>query len=99
MEEWRAVIVDSTVMSMINGHEIQKEDFVMNLDELGCFLTKKGIKLYLAKLEKKLQTEVRYLSYVDYAVSFRRGIALQMDMLVKAIEAEDASIYKPIEIR
>lgn len=25
MEEWRAVIVDSTVMSMINGHEIQKD--------------------------------------------------------------------------
>lgn len=99
MEEWRAVIVDSTVMSMINGHEIQKEDFVMNFDEPGCFLTKNGIKLYLAKLEKKLQTEVRYLSYVDYAVSFRRGIALQMDMLVKAIEAEDASIYQPIEIR
>lgn len=25
MEEWRAVIVDSTVMSMVNGHEIQKK--------------------------------------------------------------------------
>lgn len=24
MEEWRAVIVDATAMSMINGHEIQK---------------------------------------------------------------------------
>lgn len=99
MEEWRAVIVDSTVMSMINGHEIQKEDFVMDLDEPGCFLTRDGLKTYLSKLEKKLQTEVRYLNYVDYAVSFRRGIALQMDMLVKAIEAEDASLYKPIEIR
>lgn len=99
MEEWRAVIVDSTVMSMINGHEIQKEDFVMDLEEPGCFLTRDGLKTYLSKLEKKLQTEVRYLNYVDYAVSFRRGIALQMDRLVKAIEAEDASLYKPIEIR
>ena len=25
MEEWRAVIVDATAMSMINGHEIQKD--------------------------------------------------------------------------
>jgi CRISPR-associated protein Cas1 len=99
MEEWRAVIVDSTVMSMINGHEIQKEDFVINLDEPGCFLTKNGIKLYLSKLEKKLQTEVRYLGYVDYPVSFRRGIALQMDTLAKAIENEDATYYTPIEIR
>ncbi len=99
MEEWRAVIVDSTVMSMINGHEIHKEDFITDIDEPGCYLTRNGLKIYLSKLEKKLQTEVRYLSYIDYAVSFRRGIALQLDMLVKAIEAGDASIYKPIEIR
>lgn len=99
MEEWRAVIVDSTVMGMINGHEIHKEDFMTNADKPGCFLTRDGIKRYLSKLEKKFQTEVRYLSYIDYAVSFRRGIALQLDMLVKAIENGDASIYKPIEIR
>ncbi|MCM1326305.1 MAG: CRISPR-associated endonuclease Cas1 [Bacteroidales bacterium] len=99
MEEWRAVIVDSTVMSIINGHEIHKEDFLTNIDEPGCYLTRSGLKIFLSKLEKKLQTEVRYLPYVDYAVSFRRGIALQMDLLVKAIEAGDATLYKPIEIR
>ena len=55
--------------------------------------------LLLDVLEKKFQTEVRYLGYVDYAVSFRRGIALQADLLVKAIEAGDASLYKPVEIR
>lgn len=99
MEEWRAVIVDSTVMSMINGHEIQKEDFVTDLDQPGCFLTRNGIKTFISKLEKKFQTEVRYLDYVDYAVSFRRGIALQADALVKAVEAENAELYRPIEIR
>ncbi len=71
----------------------------MDLDEPGCFLTKNGIKLFLGKLEKKLKTEVKYLTYVDYSVSFRRGISLQMDMLVKAVETGDASIYQPIEIR
>lgn len=99
MEEWRAVIVDSTVMSMINGNEIHKEDFVTDMDEPGCFLTRNGIKTYLSKLEKKLQTDVRYLDYVDYAVSFRRGMALQLDLLVKAIEHEDPLLYRPIEIR
>lgn len=99
MEEWRAVIVDSTVMSMINGHEIRKDDFTTDLDKPGCFLSRNGIKVYLSKLEKKLQTEVRYLNYVDYAVSFRRGIALQINTLVKAIEEENAALYKPIEIR
>lgn len=99
MEEWRAVIVDSTVMSMINGREILKEDFIFDCEEPGCYLTKNGIKKYLSKLEKKLQTEVKYLDYVPYTVSFRRAIALQMDCLVQAIENEDASLYRAIEIR
>ena len=74
MEEWRAVIVDATAMSLINGHEIHKDDFTTNMDEPGCYLTKSGLKIYLNKLERKLQTEVNYLSYVDYSVSFRRAI-------------------------
>lgn len=99
MEEWRAVIVDTTVMGMINGHEISKDDFWTDVDEPGCFLTKNGIKLYLTKLEKKLQTKVRYLDYVDYSVSFRRGMDLQLDMLVRAIENADPNLYQPVEIR
>lgn len=99
MEEWRAVIVDATVMSLINGHEIHKEDFYTLSDEPGIFLTKEGIKIFLNKLEKKMQTEARYLNYIDYAVSFRRGIVLQVNQLVHAIEQEDANQYHPIIIR
>ena len=99
MEEWRAVIVDATAMSMINGHEIQKEHFNFSMDEPGCYLTREGLKIYLNKLERKFQTEVRYLKYVDYAVSFRRGIFLQMEHLAKAIEEGNANLYEPITIR
>ena len=99
MEEWRAVIVDSVTMSLINGHEIQKTDFLINIDEPGCYLTRNGLKIFLNKLNNKLQTKMRYLNYVEYPVSFRQGIALQLDMLARAIEAGNASFYNPIEIR
>lgn len=99
MEEWRAVIVDSTVMSLINGHEISKEEFEKNLEEPGCYITRKGLSIYLKKLEKKFQTSMKYLDYIDYAVSFRSAIVHQVNSLVKAIEAGDASIYHPIMIR
>ena len=99
MEEWRAVIVDATAMSMINGHEIHKEHFISDLEEPGYYLTKDGLKLYLNKLEKKFQTSVSYLKYVDYPVSFRRAILLQMEQLVKAIEKGDANLYEPLVIR
>ena len=99
MEEWRAVIVDATVMSMINGHEISKDQFYFDMDEPGCYITRDGLKIYLNKLERKFQTEIRYLKYTDYAVSFRRAILLQMERLTKAIEEGDADLYKPVIIR
>lgn len=99
MEEWRAVIVDATAMSMINGHEIFVDDFYTDIDQPGVFLTKNGLGKYLRKLEKKFQTKVKYLSYVDYPVSFRRGIALQIEQLIKAIELENPTVYEPIRIR
>ena len=99
MEEWRAVIVDATVMSMINGHEISKDQFYFDMNEPGCYITRDGLKIYLNKLERKFQTEIRYLKYTDYAVSFRRAILLQMERLTKAIEEGDADLYEPVIIR
>ena len=99
MEEWRAVIVDATVMSMINGHEISKDQFYFDMDEPGCYITRDGLKIYLNKLERKFQTEIRYLKYTNYAVSFRRAILLQMERLTKAIEEGDADLYEPVIIR
>lgn len=99
MEAWRPVIVDSLVMSMINGHEIHKDDFYIDQENPGCYLTKSGLKVFLAKLENKLQTKVKYLRTVSYAVSFRQGIYLQIDNLLNAMENEDAAVFQPIEIR
>ena len=81
MEEGSAIIVYSTVMSMINGHEIALDDFTTRLDEPGIYIQKNGLKKYLNKLEKKLQTSVKYLSYIDCAVSFRKSIELQVNQL------------------
>lgn len=99
LEEWRAVIVDSVVMGMINGNEMQSQDFRKDEQTKGCYLQKSGLNKYLTKLEKRLQNEVNYLNYVDYPVSFRGAILLQANQLAKAIEAEDVSLYEPIQIR
>ena len=99
LEEWRAVLVDSTVMSLINGHEIHKEDYLFNPENQGCYLTKKGLRVFLNKFNKKLQTKTKYIPSVDFPVTFRQGIALQINTLSHAIECSDASFYKPVEIR
>lgn len=98
MEEWRAVLVDSLAMSLLNGHELAVGDFESD-DAGGCYLTKKGLAVFLNKMEKKMQTSIRYLHYLDYPVTFRRALGFQAGRLAKAIEAEDAALYDPILIR
>lgn len=98
MEEWRAVIVDSTVMSMINGHEVSANDFETT-EEGGVILGNNVFKAFISKLDKKLATEARYLKYLDYSVSFRRAIDYQIDRYVRVLETGDASEYQPIILR
>lgn len=99
MEEWRAIIVDSVVMSLVNGNEISKEHFQTYEDSKGIFINNEGVKLFIQKLEKKFTTNTNYLSYIDYPVSFRRAIELQVNQLAKTLEKEDLSLYDPIFIR
>ncbi len=99
MEEWRAVLIDSTALSMLNGHELSVDDFYSEMDQPGVFLTQDAFKLYIKKLENKFRTDSRYLSYIDYAVSFRRALDFQIGQFVKAIETEDVDVYTPIVIR
>lgn len=99
MEEWRAVLIDSTVLSMINGHEITKEEFYTMTEQPGVFLEKDALRKYIKKLEGKFRTENKYLSYVDYSVSFRQALDMQIGQFIKAIETENPEEYFPIVIR
>lgn len=99
MEEWRAVLIDSTALSMINGHEVSRDGFSTNMDEPGVFLDKETFKSYIKKLENKFRTDNRYLAYINYSVSFRQALDLQVNQLVKAIELEDYDVYVPVLIR
>ena len=84
---------------MLNGHELLVDDFYSGIEQPGVFLGKEGFKKYIQKLEGKFRAESKYLSYVDYSVSFRRALDLQIGQLVKAIETENPNEYRPILIR
>lgn len=99
MEEWRPVIVDSVVMSLVNGHEIRREHFKTDNEMPGVYLTNEGMKIFINKLRRKMQTSCKYLIYIDYSVSFRRAMDLQVMQLVKAIEDNNFELYYPMIIR
>nr|WP_297938844.1 CRISPR-associated endonuclease Cas1 [uncultured Lachnoclostridium sp.] len=99
LEEWRAPIVDAAVLSMINHHEIQPEDFEKDEVNGGIILKKSARRTFLRSLEMKMKTEMNYLSYVSEKTSFRKAIWLQVGELVRAIEQEDYNRYEPVRLR
>ena len=99
LEEWRSVIVDSTVLSLIQGHEISLDNFHDDEETGGVFLDKEGMKIFLGKYEQKLRSESKYLKYTSAKVSFRKAIWLQTDEIFKSIQLQDHNLYQPIMIR
>ena len=99
IEEWRSVIIDSLVLSLVNGNEISIEnDFESNESEIPFYLSFSGRKKVIDKYNKKMETTTAYMSGFS-AISYRRAIEQQIRSLVHVIEEGDADLYYPIIIR
>lgn len=99
MEEWRPIIVDSMVMSLVNGHEVQIDGFTADHETGGILLHRDTLKTFVKKYEQKMRTEVNYLMKKHDRVSYRRAIFLQVSSLTQAIEEDTPELYEPIKIR
>ncbi len=97
MEEWRAVVVDSVVMSLIQGNEIQPEHFEADAESGGILLTPQGMRIFIRKMEVKFGSSAKYLK--NMSSTLRRCFYLQTVDLAKAVEQRDVSIYQPVVIR
>lgn len=91
MEEFRPVIVDSVVLTMLNNRIITPKDFIQAGDAVN--LTSSGRKLFFEQYERRLNTTVTHPVF-DYKVSYRRAIELQVRLLAKALTGEIES-YLP----
>lgn len=66
MEEFRPVVVDHTIISLIKAELLDLEDFMPSPDGEGVWLGTLGKKLFLAELEK------RFHDYLEYPKQNRR---------------------------
>lgn len=99
IEEWRSVIVDSLVMNLVQTGVIKREDFNEPDESGGVYLNRETSKTFIKKFEERLRQHNSYLTYVDYPLSFRESLQFQVGAMVKSIEENDPSIYRPIVIR
>lgn len=99
MEEWRAVIVDSLVMALLNQGTFVLDDFTRVDDTGGVYLNKETSKIFLKEYQKKLRVQSGYLGVDAGKMSFRGAMQYQVNALTKAIEQNNLELYQPLRIR
>lgn len=100
MEEWRAVLIDSIVLSLVIGKEISIEQFWRDEDSGGILLSYEAMKIFLRKYELKMRESTKYLEGVETGfTSYRKAIRYQLQKVVQMIMEQDVTKYNPIVIR
>ena len=95
MEEFRPIIVDSVVLTLLNNRMLSKDDFYV---ELGAYrLKNEPRKTFLTRFEERLNEEVTHPIF-SYKVKYRRCIELQARLLAKYLTGE-INEYLPLITR
>lgn len=85
MEPFRPLVVDSTVLTVINNGEVQANDFVRAAGS--CNLTDKGRKSFIGAFERRMGHEVTHPIF-KYRISYRRLLEVQARLLVRFLAGE-----------
>jgi CRISPR-associated protein Cas1 len=95
MEEFRPVIVDSVVLTLLNNRMLTPNDFVI---ELGAYRLKdEQRKVFFTKFEERLNEEINHPVF-GYKVTYRRCVELQVRLLAKFVTGEIEE-YAPFFIK
>ncbi len=84
-EEFRAVIADSVVLSLVNNRTVTPEDFVTWRE--ACQLTEAGRKKFFAAYEQRKSALVSHPLY-GYKMSYSRMLEVQARMLAAYVRGD-----------
>ena len=94
MEEFRALVVDSLVVYIINSKILTPDDFTPPDERGGVYLFPDALKKFLKHWEERLQTEVTH-PHTGYKVNYRRCIELQVREYIACLMGE-VEVYRPM---
>ena len=95
VEEFRPIIVDSVVLTMLNKRMLTLNDFVV---ELGAYRLKdERRKVFFTHFEERLNEEVSHPLF-GYKATYRRCLELQVRLLAKVLTGE-IDEYPPLLIK
>lgn len=97
-EEFRAPVVDATVISLILRGSIKKQDFILPEDSGSpCFLKSDARKIFIKAFENKMNSSISHTP-TGHHVDYRRCIDLQVQGLRQVIENK-LERYEPMAIK
>ncbi|RMH71359.1 MAG: type I-D CRISPR-associated endonuclease Cas1 [Gemmatimonadetes bacterium] len=96
MEEFRPIIVDSVVLTLINNGMLKPTHFIQTPYQ-SCLLTETGRKAVYAAYEKRMNTDITHPVF-RYTISYRRAIEVQIRMFAKRLLGE-IDTYQPFHVR
>ncbi len=94
-EEFRPLIVDSTVLMTVNNGEVNRDDFVVRAG--GWSLTPGGRRAVIAAYERRMQQTLNHPTF-GYVASYRRTLEIQARLLAAAL-VDDTPGYRPLTTR
>lgn len=95
MEEFRPLVAESAVLSVINNRMVQLDDFVSAGDAVN--LTPAGRKKFFLAYEQRMSSLLTHPLF-DYKVSYRRALELQARILARVLTGEIPE-YVPLTTR
>jgi len=94
-EEFRPLVADSTVLTLINNGEVARHDFVVRAG--GVALTPSGRRAVIAAYERRLDVTIRHPVF-GYRLSYRRVLDVQARLLAAHVLGETPE-YVPFVTR
>lgn len=103
MEEFRAPLVDSLTLDILNHHALDEKDFETDADGGGIVLTPRGLRRYLRKYSERLESEFKSRE-LGRAISWRKLFEVQARRMARAILDDgdpigDEAAYRPFRAR
>lgn len=94
MEEFRPLIADNLILSVLSHKELKPDDFT---ESLGAYrLAEYGRKKFLQAWERKMNDEFKHPTF-GYRCTYRRAIELQARLLSRHLQ--EGVVYKPLTLR
>ncbi len=93
MEEFRAVIVDSLVLMLVNKKMLSPKDF--NTNSGGVYLNGAGRKVFFKQYSERLTTTAHH-PLANCSLNYQKMFELQARQLVKVIQGE-VTTYAPFQ--